>query len=486
MEKVKEEELKKFTLINADIFEFLKFVKIQEPGDLALGYELWEHLVDFYQQLGRYSLVDMIKSKKIGISWALAIYALWKIYTIPGWSVLEFSKGQVESQELLAKSKIVYMNLPEWMRVYTLEPNSTEKFGFKEMGSKITAYPSTETAGVGETGGTVIHDESDFHDFYEVNLSHTRATVADTPDGQLVSVSTVDITKPDSYFKRHFKSAEGSGYPESGRNGFKALFYGVFSRPGRGEAFYEQMIKENEATPWVVGANYPRTIKEALSPLAATSCFNKEKLTNLWDNAEENLETRQGFIYILQPKMVGVQYAAGVDVGEGVGLDYSVLSIVGKRGLSAEVVAVIYTNTVGTDSFAFECDRLCREYMNPLLCVDNIGIGRAVIDKLQELGYPNLFYQDTKKQKAGWSLTRPNKRELVVKLVESINNGSLITRFKPQVQELMEYQWVNGYPEPTGKTHGDMVISLMLANILLPKIGVKAEASMYVDGQRIW
>jgi len=490
MELSKVQQAEELTKICANLFEFLKFVKIQEPGELTLDYQLWPHLIQFYRDLEAYKLIDLIKSKKVGISWALAIYGLWQIMTIPGWRVLEISKGMVEAQELLSKSKIVYQNLPDWitkMPVYHVpKPNSSEQFGFEALGSVIHAFPSTETAGVGETAGLVIHDESDFHDFYEINLSHTRATVADTKGGHLVSVSTVDITKPDSYFKRHWKAGEGSGYPEAGANGFKSLFMGVFSRPGRDEAFYNQMVRENEATPWVVKANYPRTIEEALSPLSAQSCFSKDRLDNLWYSCIEAPETRQGCIYILHPPRVGVRYAAGADVGEGGGLNYSCLTIVGTEGLTSEVVAVIYTNTVGTDSFAYDVDGLCREYFKPLLCIDNIGIGKAVADKLVELGYPNLYYSDTKRQKVGWALTRPNKRELVVKLVESINNSSLITKFKPQVKELMEYQWINGYPEPTGKTHGDTVISLMFANRMLKEIGGIGKASMYVDGRKIW
>ena len=480
MDKIREDRVKELTKVFADPMEFLKFVRIQEPGELALKYELWGHLVDFYHQLETEKLIDLIKAKQIGISWALAIHAVRKIYTIPGWNVLEFSKGDKEAQALLAKSKIVYNNLPEWMKIYTLEPNSTEKFGFKEMQSKIVTYPSTESAGIGETAGLVIHDESEFHDFYEVNLSHTRATVADSIDRQLISVSTVDKTKPDSYFKRHWKEAE------AGRNGFKALFYPYNARPDRGEAFYQEMVKENEFTSWVVEGNYPRSAKEALSPLSAQSCFNKDRLDRLWEMRIDP-EVRQGFIYILCPPVVGTQYVAGIDVGEGVGLDYSVLTIVGKQGLMSEVAAVIYTNTVGTDSFAFECDSLCREYFKPLLVIDNIGIGRAVSDKLLELGYPKLYYMGKEEhKKVGWALTRPNKRELAVKLVERINNGSLITRFKPMIKELMEYQWINGHPEPTGKTHGDLIISLMLAGAVLDRVGGSQKASMYVGGKKIW
>ena len=483
------EKLEKLTGIFADPFEFLKYVKIQEPGDLALDYVLWPHLVDFYLALEKYQLIDLIKAKQIGISWALAVHVLRKIYTLPGWNVLEFSKGQTESQELLAKSKIIYNNLPDWMKIYTLEPNSTEKFGFKEMGSKILTYPSTESAGIGETGGTVIHDESDFHEYYKVNLGHTSATVADSSDRQLISVSTVDKTKPDSDFKTHWIESN-NGYKDRviegvGHNGFKALFYGYAVRPNRGIEFYEQKVRENENTLWVVEGNYPRTIAEALSPQSAISCFKKERLDKLWENTL-NVEPKQGFIYILSPPRVGVQYVAGGDVGEGVGLDYSCLTIIGKDGLNSEVAAIIYTNTLATDLFAYECDKLCHEYFDCLLGVENNAIGVAVLNKLVELNYPNLYYSDEKKQKAGWTTGEKNKHTGIVELVQAVNDSSLASRFKPQVKELMEFQWVNGKPVPTGKTHGDTVISLMIANQMLKYDGGIVEASMFIGGKRIF
>ncbi len=486
----KEEQLLEQGKIALDIFQFLKYVKIQEPGNLALDYVLWPHLRDFYNQLNTWKLIDMIKAKQIGISWALAVYALWKIYTKPGWNVLELSKGEKEAQELLAKSKIVYNNLPDWMQIYTLEPDSTERFGFKERRSKITAFSTTETAGIGETAGTVIHDESDFHEYYKTNLSHTRATVADGSDRQLISVSTVDKSKPDNYFKEHWKDARDE------KNGFHALFYGYDVRPDRDEGFYNQMVKENEDTPWVVEANYPRSAEEALSPQSATSCFKKEVLDKLWENTIKP-EVKQGFIYILCPPKIGVQYVAGGDVGEGVGLDYSCLTIVGKQGLKSEVVAVIYTNTLATDLYAYEINELCKVYRNPLLAIENNSLGVAVTNKVVELGYTNLFSTEadrkrklgkdvTGQEKVGWITGESNKYTATVELVNSINDGSLITRFKPQVKELMEYQWVNKKPVPTGKTHGDTVISLMLANEMLKLVGGEVEASMYVGGKRVW
>ena len=477
----------------ANPFAFLKYVKIQEPGDLALDYELWPHLIDFFKHLEFDKLIDLIKAKQIGVSWALAIHALRKIYTIPGMNVLEFSRGQVETQELLGKSRIIYNNLPDWMKIYNVEPDNLEAFGFKSsltgvpMGSRIRAYPSTATAGIGETAGLVIHDESDFHEYYEVNLGHTSATVADKPNRQLVSVSTVDKIKPDSYFKEHWVTSNNGNRDKPidrvGDNGFRALFYGVFSRPNRDEAFYEQLVKENKATPWVVEANYPRTIKEALSPLSATSCFDEGRMKTLWDNVGD-VEPNRDMIYIFSEPRVGVTYVAGGDVGEGVGLDYSSLDILGREAGQTWVAAKIYTNTLATDLFAYECDQLCRTYFNCLLGVENNAIGVAVINKLEELNYPNLYVGDNKK--TGWTTGKKNKHTATVELVNAVDNGSLVTRFKPQVKEMMEYQWIKNEPVATGKTHGDTVISLMIANQMLKDAGGVAEASMYVAGEKVW
>ena len=476
----KDEQMREFALIKTDILEFAKWVKIQEPGELEREYEIWPNLRDLFWQLSHEKLIDLLKSKQIGVSWGLVVYALWKIYTKVAYPVLVISKGEVESKALLSKAGIIYRNLPGWMQVFTPEPDTTERFGFKETKSIIKSYPSTETSGIGETAGLVIHDEADFHPFLQVNLSHTLATVADAPEWQLVIASTVDVTKPESFFKEHYRASL------RGENGFKALFYGVFSRPNRDEAFYEAMVRENKDTPGATLGNYPRTVEEALKPQSAMSCFKEDVMQVMWEEVCEPVESRRNYIHIFHPWKAGWIYSAGIDVGEGVGLDYSVLTVLGKSGFANEVVAVIYTNQVGTDGFGQDCYDVCGEYGDPILCVDNIGIGRAVIDTLERLGYPKLYKSQGEKPKIGWALTQNNKRELALKLVEVVNSGVVRSKFKPMVKEMMEYQWVRGYPAPTGKTHGDTVISLMLANEMMKYAGPKRAASMYVGGRRVF
>ena len=494
------EQLFELGKIRESIFNFLPYVKIQEPGNLRAPYILWEHLIDFYRHLSTEQLLAVVKSKQIGISWALAIQALWEVMTKEGWKVLEISQGDTYARELLAKSQIVFNNLPEWIKgqpLYELEYSSTEKFGFKVLGSEIVTFASVETAGLGYTAGRVIHDESDFHKYYETNIGHTKVTVADSFERKLVTVSTIDYTNPDSYFQRQCKAGSGSGSPEEGTNGFKTLFYGVFSRPDRGQGFYDTLLRDNKDEAWKIEKHYPRTIQEALKPMSAVSCFREDRLDTLWDNAVEPRESRKGFIHIIQPPKVGVDYSAGVDVGEGVGLAYSVCAIIGRRGLQKELVAIIYSNILGTDLFAYEADQLCREYFNCLLGVENNAIGVAVLNKLDELGYPRL-HSDVRErkqksgaeikgdEKLGWTTGRANKYTGIAELVVDVNDGSLDTKYKPMITEMREYQWVKGYPEPVGKTHGDTIMAFMIANEMSKRVSTPRRATMYSHGRRIW
>ena len=254
----KQEILNELTDIKASPLYFLKYVKLQEPGSFSVDFELWSHLVEFFNVLANNRLVLVLKAKQIGLSWSVAAYALWHIYTKPGANVLMLSRGQEEAKALLQKCKTIYNNLPIWMKYPTPPfPDSLEYFGFNEMKSKIRALPSTEFASIGETASLVIHDEWDFHPYAEINFGHTKPTI--DAGGQLIGVSTPDKTNPDSFFKKLYKAGR------EGRNNFKTLFFPYDVRPGRDENWFKQQERENEGTPWLVQQNYPRSEEDRKS-----------------------------------------------------------------------------------------------------------------------------------------------------------------------------------------------------------------------------
>jgi len=437
---------------------FFPLVKISDPKYGTIDFQLWPHLVELIISFLKDRLHIVLKSRQIGLSWLIAAYALWVALTHPNARILLISLGERESFQLLSKCKFIYKHLPDWLQ-FPLSFDSASVLGFKDMESTIMALPSTGAAGRGEASTLVICDEWDYHEFAENNFAAIKPTI--DAGGQLIGVSTVDKEKPDSFFKQTFKAAL------AGENNFTPHFYPYDVRPGRDDNWYEDIKREYPEAQRE--QEYPKTVEEALSPLAARSFFDKNALFRLLNNVEEPLETTSTGVMIYREPKVGIRYVAGVDVGEGIGEDYSTLTILGREGLQAEVAAVINTNTISTDIFAYEVDKLCRKYFNATLGVENNSLGLAVINKLLELRYPNLYYGDMGKKKAGLTTTSSNRTTYLQELAENIRNGSVITKCKPQVLQMIDFIWklTDKGARPEGGKHDDLVISFSIANQML-------------------
>ena len=413
-------------------------------------------------------LVIILKARQIGISWLLATYALLTALTIPYANVLLISKGEREAWELLSKCRFIYNNLPDWLK-QPLSLDSVSTMGFGVYGSKISTLPCTGTAGIGEAATLVICDEWDKWDadIQVQNFASLKPTI--DAGGKFIGVSTSDKQKTDSFFKQIIRGARAK------ENNFVYLFYPWNVVPGRDEIWYER--QKADYPDYLLKQEYPSSLEEALSPLTGQGVFDEDVLRNLFDKCLEP-DVRREYIYTLHPPQVGVNYVAGGDVGEGVGLDYSVLTILGTEGLQAEVCAVIHSNELKTDIFAYEVYKLCEEYHFPLLAIENNSLGVATLNKLVELGYPRLYSVKDKKgniKKLGWTTSNFTRQEAIIELSNSVNNGSLITKFKPQVLEMMNFYFQDGKAQAAKGSHDDLVMSLMIANQMLKESPILKE-----------
>ena len=470
------ERIDEYSDIRKNPLKFLKYVKILDQNLGVIDFVIWPHLEEVMGLFTSEKRLIFLKARRLGFSWLAAAYAVWVIYTRPGARVLLTSQGQDEAKELLEKCIFIYDNLPKRFHIFKVFPRGAEAFGLEKTldgrvhNSRIHALSSTINAGSGYGATLVIADELDKHEFAAQNFQTIKPTL--DGGGQYIGIYTVVKKTPDSFAKNLWRDGN------DGKNGFTARFYGWRTRKERDDAWYEREEKEYMSLPEkgrsAMEAENPDTWQEALSPMSTTSCFKRDVLDLLWDNRTEP-ETKQSFIHIFKKWQPGYLYGAGVDVAEGVRLDYSVLTILGRFGLQSEVVALIYSNEIPTNLFTYSIEELCKEYKNPLLFVENNGLGDSVISRLLESNYPKLYYtgkEAGKEGKAGWTSSGGKyggrKKLAFDTLVNDVNEGNVITRFSPQIQELMEYQYLpNGKFEPTGKTHGDTVISLMLANLAL-------------------
>jgi hypothetical protein len=171
------------------------------------------------------------------------------------------------------------------------------------------------------------------------------------------------------------------------------------------------------------------------------------------------------------------RYAAGADVGQGVGSTPSVLSLGNAAG---EKVLEIVTAETPVDGFAAMVLATCRMFVSadgavPLLVWENEGPGGRFGDLVLESGYPNYYTKNSAANRArnpmlsgtpGWSPKAQSKHELYSAYASALANGSFLNPSKEALLECLHFRFVGRTIEharfkvkndPSGATvnHGD-------------------------------
>jgi len=439
-----------------DPLKFFEHVKILDATtNQIIKYEMWPHLVEFIKAIFKHKQVIVLKSKQVGISWTLAAMALWWCYKMGG-NVVMISKGENEAVELLRKAKFIYSQLPKWLQLETLQAGA-EQISFKSKYSRIHTLPSTEYAGVGETASLVIWDENEFHPNDKENWAHLKPTIDAGAHG--IVVSTADPTTLDSHFKILWREAR------AGNNNFYPIFIPWDAVPNRDVGWLER-VKRDYYLEWQFRADYPETEEDALSPITGRTVFDPATLQKLQREALKEEEIRQGVIYIYHKPKIGIQYIAGADIAEGRGGDYSVVWIEGRDGLSRELVVVIHTNRILSDTFALMSYELLKEYYFPRVICGADGWSAPFLRDLVALGYDRgkIYCSDKKKEKLGYQETEKTRNMDIIQLEIAIRGGVKI-HYMPAIKECFAFQYAeNGRMEVASGSHDDLVMAACKAN----------------------
>lgn len=424
-----------------------------------MPFEMRGYMVELCQALKGERLLSIGKARQIGISTVLALYALWWATCHEGANVLLFSKGQVESKEMLKKVKDSWTQLPDFLR-YKLEPDSTEEMGFPAMKSSIRAFPSTDSAGISFTASVMICDEHAEHPYAAQNFISAKPTI--DSGGQFVSVFTKSISNPASTALAIFKDGI------KGSNGFKSLFYPWTVVPGRDATWYEATKRSTPTeamgtlTPELyMEVNYPSSLVQFLSTASDITAFDHRVLEEMAGDVKNPVGVSEvgidpKVVHIYQPFHLGEYYVAGSDTAHGVGKDYSVTCVMNVR--TGAVVADIMDNRLSPEEFADHSVRMLRLYKEPMWWIESNDWGGTTIATAQKLGYRHLGYQDDRRLKLGFNTMMNERRELFGALIPAINNHQ-ITIFNAdgirQFMDVIRNAEKNGRIEAQANGHDD-------------------------------
>jgi len=138
-----------------------------------------------------------------------------------------------------------------------------------------------------------------------------------------------------------------------------------------------------------------------------------------------------------------------------------------------EIIAE-YKSKITPDLFANMLNEVGREFGECLMVIENNSVGFAVLDKLRDLAYPNLYYsikstheyveqylgETQSNAVAGFSTTSKTRPLIVAKMEEFIRN-KLVTIYSARLfNELETFVWQNGRPQAMRMYNDELDVGL--------------------------
>lgn len=238
--------------VNDEAWFLNHFWKIRVPGQGTIQMTLrgpQEYAIKHWAA-NRYSLT--LKARQIGWSTLVGGHQFWSCFFHPDREILDISRGERESIDLLKKSKVGYQFLPTWMkeRGPKLVSEHQQIMPF-DNGSIIKSLPSASDPARGSSAFEIVVDEWAFLNDPEGAWASIEP-VADI-GGRIIGLSTANGSG--NFFHNLWVGAE------SGDNEFSTMFFGWDAVDGRDADWYASKVRSMNT--WQLAQEYPSNPEEA-------------------------------------------------------------------------------------------------------------------------------------------------------------------------------------------------------------------------------
>lgn len=359
-----------------------------------IPFDLWDAQIETLQLMVENRQVIVCKARQLGLSWLSLCYILWIMLFRPVAAILLFSKRDDEAMELLRRLKGIYLHLPSYLRTERVTASSLHDWELSN-GSRATAFATT--GGRSYTASMVLMDEADFIP----NLSDVLAAVQPTIDagGQMIMISTVDKTKPESTFKQMFRAAK------EGLTEWAYIFLAWWERPGRDQAWYEKRKAEIISQTGFIDnlhQEYPATVAEAFAPRAADKRISGEWLAAIYGDADPIFPNDAPVINgvtIYHPPQRVLSYVIGADTAEGnpTSDDSALVVLCVETGGEVAMMRGKFDPSV----HAAHCAELAHYYNNAAVMVERNNHGHSFLLWMKE-NARDLKCLEGADEKPGW------------------------------------------------------------------------------------
>ena len=454
----KEEILKEVIRSGKDPVYFItNYTKISHPmkGLIPFGmYDYQEQLVRDYND-HRFNVV--LKARQVGISTVTAAYIVWMMMFHRDKNILVIATKFGTASNLVKKVKQIIKNLPDWMRIANISINNRTSFELSN-GSQIKASSTSADAGRSEALSLLVIDEAAHVEGLGELWTGLYPTLS--TGGRCIALSTPNGVG--NWFHQTCMDAKTS------TNDFflTTLYWDV--HPDRDRAWFEKETKNMSR----------RQIAQELEcnfNMSGETVFHPEDMS-LIEKTICDPKYKTGFdrnFWIWEEYQPGSTYLLVSDVARGDGNDYSAFHLIKVETM--EIVGE-YKGKPALDIYTNLLNQVGREYGDCMLVVENNSVGWTVLDKLQEMTYPNLYYsykssheyvesyigEHASNAVPGFSMTSKTRPLVVAKMEEFVRNKLVKIYSQRLYNEMKTFVWHNGKPQAMKKYNDDLITAFAI------------------------
>jgi len=438
---------------------FLKtYARISHPLHGLVPFKTYDFQDDLLKDFNDYRFNVILKARQLGISTITAGYVVWMLLFHRDKNVLVMATKFSTAGNLVNKVKKIMKNLPDWLRIANIEIDNRTSFVLSN-GSQIKASSTSGDAGRSEALSLLVLDEAAHIEGLEELWTGLYPTLS--TGGRCIALSTPNGVG--NWFHKTCTDAE------AGANNFHLTNLPWDVHPDRDKEWF---IKETKNMS-------KRQIAQELECNFNTSgetVIDGEDIEWLLSQVKEP-KYRTGFdrnFWIWEEYDPSCNYLMVADVARGDGEDYSTFHIIQLETLS---VIGEYHGKPNPDLFATMINQIGREFGNAMLVVENNNIGFAVLDKLIEAQYPNLYHsikstheyieqhvaETINNSVPGFSTSMKTRPLIIAKLEEFIRNKLIKIYSTRTINEMRTFIWNNGKPQAMRGYNDDLVMALAIA-----------------------
>lgn len=441
-----------------------KYCVIQHPQRGKINFKLYPYQESCLSDFNTYDYNIILKSRQLGISTLCAAYSLWYMTFYSDKNIMVLATKQEVAKNLVTKVRVMYENLPSWIKVSAIEDNKLS-LRFKN-GSQIKATTTNSDAGRSEALSMLIVDEAAFIDNIDTVWASAQQTLA--TGGKAILLSSPNGTG--NFFHKTWVDATTNS-----KSRFHPIRLHWTVHPERDQVW---RIKQDE----LLG---PRMAAQECDAdfISSGNTLLDGDLMKWYDETTvlEPVEKRgfDGNIWIWEYPDYNKQYVVSADVARGDGADYSAFHIFDVESLTQ---VAEYKGQIGTKEFGHMLRAISTEYNSALLVVENANVGWAALQVIIDSGYENLFYstsdlsitdiqtqiskgydlKDKNSMKPGFSTTGKTRPLLISKLDTTMREKIVTVRSKRLMEELKVFIWKNDRAEAQTGYNDDLVMSFCI------------------------